>query len=290
MIGFRFVDEHQAEYRITDLCRVAGVSRSSYYAWRSRPLSTRAVENAALLVAIREIHEESRRTYGAPRIKGQLRRRGIRVSRHRVARLMARHGLVGVHGRRKWRRGRHPKMVPAPDLLQRDFTAARSDLRWVADITEFACEDGKLFLAAIRDLHDHSIAGWSMGERQTTDLVVAALVMALGRRAPSGELVHHADHGTQYTSLEFTNRLADWKLHGSYGSVGDAYDNAAMESFWATLKKEIEHIWGPAEHFTRGELRTILFDYIEVFYNRSRHQVDLDDRTPAETYAADRAA
>jgi transposase InsO family protein len=181
-------------------------------------------------------------------------------------------------------------MVPAPDLLQRDFTAERSDLRWVADITEFACEDGKLFLAAIRDLHDHSIAGWSMGERQTTDLVVAALVMALGRRAPSNELVHHADHGTQYTSLEFTNRLADWKLHGSYGSVGDAYDNAAMESFWATLKKEIDHIWGPVERFTRSELRTILFDYIEVFYNRSRHQTDLDDRTPAETYAADRAA
>jgi len=121
-------------------------------------------------------------------------------------------------------------------------------------------------------------------------VVVAALVMVLCRRAPTGELVHHADHGSQYTSLEFTNRLADWKLHGSFGSVGDAYDNAAMEAFWATLKKEIDHIWGPVDRFTRSELRTILFDYIEVFYDRSRHQVDLDDRTPAETYAADRAA
>jgi putative transposase len=290
VIGFRFVEDHQAEYRVTDLCRVAGVARSSFYAWRSRPLSPRAQANAELLEEIREIHEQSRRTYGAPRVRGQLRHRGRRVSKHRVARLMARHGLVGVHGRKKWRKGRHPKMVPAPDLLERDFTAERSDLRWVADITEFGCEDGKLYLAAIRDLHDHSIVGWSMGERQTTDLVVAALVMALGRREPTRELVHHADHGSQYTSIEFTNRLTDWKLNGSYGSVGDCFDNAAMEAFWATLKKEVRHIWGPLENFTRTELRTILFDYIEVFYNRSRHQVTLDDRTPAETYAARRVA
>lgn len=290
MIGFRFVEEHQAEYRVTDLCRVAGVSRSGFYAWRSRPASARAQANAVLLEEIREIHAQSRGTYGAPRVRGQLRHRGHRVSRHRVARLMAADGLVGVHGRRKWRKGRHPKMIPAPDLLQRDFTAERSDLRWVADITEFACEDGKLFLAAIRDLHDRSIVGWSMGERQTTDLVVAALVMALGRREPSAELLHHADHGAQYTSLEFTNRLADWNIAGSYGTVGDAYDNAAMETFWATLKKEVVHIWGPVQDHTRSQMRTILFDYIEVFYNRSRHQAGLDDRTPAQTYAASRAA
>jgi putative transposase len=288
--GFRFVADHQAEYRVTDLCRVAGVSRSSFYAWRARPLSAQATANAELLVEIREIHAASRGTYGAPRVKGQLRHRGIRVSRHRVARLMAAHGLVGVHGRRRWRRGRNPKMVPAPDLLQRDFTAERSDLRWVADISEFHCEDGKLFLAAIRDLHDHSIVGWSMGQRQTTDLVVAALVMALGRRQPSPRLLHHADHGSQYTSLEFTNRLADWGIAGSYGSVGDCFDNAAMEAFWATLKKEVRHIWGPIETFTRSELRTVLFDYIEVFYNRSRHQASLDDTTPAEAYARSRAA
>lgn len=290
MIGFWFVDDHQAEYRVTDLCRVAGVSRSGYYAWRSRPLSARAVADAELLEVIRVIHHNSRGTYGAPRICGQLRRAGHRASRHRVARLMRTDGLVGAHGRRKWRRGRHPAVVPAPDLLQRDFSAERSDLRWVADITEFGCCDGKLYLAGIRDLHDHTLVGWSMSERQTTDLVVAALVMALGRRNPTGELVHHADHGTQYTSVEFTNRLLDWKLNGSYGSVGDCYDNAAMEAFWATMKKEIRHIWGPIEGFTRSEMRTILFDYIEVFYNRQRHQVGLADLTPAEAYAAGRAA
>lgn len=131
MTGFRFVEEHQAEYRITDLCRVAGVSRSGFYAWRTRPPSARAAADAELTEAIREIHQNSRGTYGAPRIRGQLRRKGHRVSRHRVARLMRVDGLVGAHGRRKWRRGRHPAMVPAPDLLQRDFTAERSDLRWV---------------------------------------------------------------------------------------------------------------------------------------------------------------
>ena len=160
MTGVRFVEEHQAEYRITDLCRLAGVSRSSFYAWRTRRPSARAVANTELAAEIREIHKNSRRTYGAPRVWGQLRRRGRRVGRHRVARLMAAEGLVGAHARRRWRRGRHPAMVPAPDLLERDFTAEASDLRWVADISEFGCLDGKLYLAGIRDLHDHSLVGW----------------------------------------------------------------------------------------------------------------------------------
>jgi putative transposase len=288
--GFRFVDEHQAEHPVTDLCRLAGVSRSSYYAWRGRGPSARAVANGELVAEIREIHHNSRRTYGAPRVWGQLRRQGRRIGRHRVARLMRAEGLVGAHARRRWRKGRHPAMVPAPDLLERDFTAEAPDRRWVADLTEFSCLDGKLYLAGIRDLHDRSLVGWSMGERQTTDLVVAALVMALGRRRPNTELVHHADHGPQYTSVEFTNRLVDWGLVGSYGSVGDCFDNAAMEAFWATLKTEIRHIWRPPETFTRSEMRTILFDYIEIFYNRGRHQRGLGDRTPAEVYAAASAA
>ncbi len=153
---------------------------------------------------------------------------------------------------KRWRRGKKDT-APAGDLLERDFTAERSNQRWVADITEFRCRDGKLFLAGIKDLCDQCLAGWSMGERQTTDLVVNALVMALARRAPEGELLHHADHGAQYTSLEFTNRLNDWKINASYGSVGDCYDNAAIESTWATIKKEIRHIWGPWEQLTRSQ-------------------------------------
>lgn len=199
-------------------------------------------------------------------------------------------GLVGVHGRRRWRRGTNPSMVPAPDLLERDFTAPTPDLRWVADISEFRCTDGKLYLAGILDLHDRSLVGSSMGERQTTDLVVASLVMALERRHPPDELLHQAVHGCRYTSVEFANRLTDRRIAQSHGSGGDPFDNAAMEAFWATLKREVRHIWGGWQDRTRSELRTILFDYFETFYNRARHQDRLGHRTPAETYAAHRAA
>jgi transposase InsO family protein len=197
---------------------------------------------------------------------------------------MVAHGLVGVHGRRKWRRGK-PGTAPAPDRLGRDFTAAAPDQRWVADITEFACWDGTLYLAGIKDLCDLSVVGWSMGIRQTTDLVVNALVMALGRRHPDGELVHHADRGSQYTSLEFSTRLADWGIAASFSRTGNCFDNAAMESTWATIKKEIRYIYGPWSEMTRSQLRTILFTYIETFYNRQRHQARLGHRTPADVYA-----
>ncbi len=190
---------------------------------------------------------------------------------------------------KKWRRGK-PNTAYAPDLLERDFSATRPDERWVADISEFHCLDGKLFLAGIRDLFDKTLVGWAMGERQTTDLVVSALVMALSRRRPDGELVHHSDKGPQYTSLELANRLSDWGLSASFGSTGDAYDNAAMESFWATAKREIEFLHGPVRQLTRSQLRTIIFEYVEVFYNRERHQAILGHLTPAEYYATAKVA
>jgi len=287
-VSRRFVSDHADQYPVTRLCALVGVPRSTFYEWRSRAPSQRDLDDVTLVEEITEIHEASRCTYGAPRVHGQLRHRAFRVGRKRVARLMATNALVGVHGRRKWRRGK-PDTAPAPDLLQRDFTAAGSDLRWVADITEFACFDGTLFLAGIKDLYDASMVGWSMGIRETTDLVVNALVMALGRRHPDGELVHHADRGSQYTSLEFSTRLADWGIAPSFSRTGNCFDNAAMESIWATIKKEIRHIYGDWEQMTRSQLRTVLFDYIETFYNRQRHQARLGHRTPADVYA-DQAA
>ena len=202
----------------------------------------------------------------------------------RVARLMATEGLAGVHGRRRWRRGK-PNTAPAPDLLGRDFTADASDERWVADITEFACWDGKLYLAGIKDLHVQSIVGWSMGQRQITDLVVNAVVMALGRRHPDDELIHHADRGSQYTSLEFSTRLADWGIAPSFSRAGNCFDNAAMESTWATIKRELRHIYRDWSQTTRSQLRTALFAHIETFSNRQRHQARLGHRTPADVYA-----
>lgn len=288
MIRCWFVHDHQAEHPISKLCELVELPRASYYRFANPSLSERYVDDAYLSNEIFDIWQRSRRTYGSPRIWGQLRRSGTRVGVKRVARLMAESGLVGAHSRKKWRRGR-TNTAPAPDLIERDFTAAVSDSRWVGDVTEFACIDGKLYLAGILDLHDRGIAGWSMSERNNTDLVLNAVVMALGRRHPDVGLVHHADRGSPYTSLAFTNYLTDRNVNASYGSTGDAFDNAAMESFWATLKRDVAHIHGDWTQLTRSELRTILFDYIEIFYNRTRHQARLDHHTPAETYAAQAA-
>lgn len=286
MTRFRFVSDHEDAYPVKRLCELAECSRSGFYAWRSRPLSDHYLADVDLAAEIFEIHEASQRTYGTPRILGQLQHRNRRVGRKRVARIMAECGLVGSHGRRRWRRGKKTSTAPAPDLIGRDFTAAASNQRWVADITEFKCRDGKLFLAGILDLHDRGLAGWSMANRQTTDLVINALIMALARRHPDGDLVHHADRGSQYTSLEFGTRLDDWNVTPSFGRTGVCWDNAAMEATWATLKREIRDIHGDWETTTRGQLRTVLFDYIETFYNRRRHQAGLGHRTPTETYTA----
>jgi putative transposase len=197
--------------------------------------------------------------------------------------------LVGAHSRKKWRRGK-VDVAPAGDLLNRDFTAGRPNERWVADVTEFATGEGKLFLAGIRDLYGRGLVGWAMSERQTADLVIDAMVMAVGRRNPSGPLLHHSDKGSTYTALSFTQRLEDLAIFPSYGSTGDAYDNAAMETFWATLKREIAWIHGSIYFSTRAELRSVLFEYIEVFYNRERAQSGLGHRTPAAYEAAFSAA
>ncbi len=286
MTRFRFVQDHQAEYPVKRLCELVECSRSGFYAWRSRPLSDRYMADVDLAAEIFEIHHASQRTYGAPRVLGQLLHRGYRVSQKRVARIMAECGMVGVHGRKHWRRGKRTHTAPGPDLIGRDFTAESSNERWVADITEFRCRDGKLYLAGILDLHDRGIAGWSMSTRASADIVVNALA----RRQPDGRVIHHADRGGQYVSGALGLTMADHDVAASFGRTGVCWDNAAMESTWATIKKEIRHIHGDSETMTRSQLRTVVFAYIETFYNRQRHQAGLGHRTPAETYARSRAA
>lgn len=281
MTGFRFVSAYRDDYPVARMCRVVEVNRSGFYRWNGRSPSQRDRVDVELLVEIAEIYEASRNTYGAPRIWGQLTRRGFKVGRKRVARLMRHAGFVGVHARRRWRRGR-PDVAPAPDLLRRDFTADAPDRVWVADITEFVTREGKLFLAGIVDVATSQIVGWSMATRATSELVVDALVSAALRRSITTELIHHSDKGSQYMSLAFTNRLADLNLVPSFGSTGDCYDNAKMEAFWATLKREINWITGTETFGTRAELRAAIFDYIEVFYNRQRHQEGLGHLTPNE--------
>jgi putative transposase len=278
---FRFVEDHRDTYQVKRLCQLVEVSRSGYYRWASAVPSARAVADAELLERIRQIHTHSRGTYGAPRIHGQLRRQGHRVGCKRVAGLMRQDRIQGAHIRR-WRR-RRPDVAPAPDRLNRDFTAQRPNQRWVADITGFPTGEGKLFVAGIRDLCHRGLVGWSMSEHQDAELVVDALVMALGRCDidPDG-LVHHSDRGSQYTSGDFCSMANLEGLQVSFGSTGDCYDNAAMESCWAAIKRDITWIRGSTWFETRHAARLYLFEFIEVFYNRQRHQAALGHRTPVE--------
>lgn len=281
MIRFCFVQDNQAELPVKRMCELVEVPRSSFYKWMTRVPSARELADAELLVTIRGIYQRSRSTYGAPRVHGQLRRNGHQVGRHRVARVMRENNLVGAHARKKWRRGR-PDAGGAPDLLQRNFRADAPNQRWVADISEFPTGEGKLFLAGIRDLCHHGIVGWDTASRQDTPLVVSALTMALTRTGHPADVIHHADKGTQYTSLDFAFAAGNAGVRLSFGSTGDCFDNAAMETFWARLKVEIAWIRGSIFFDTRAEAHAYLFEFIEVFYNRQRHQAGLDHLTPAE--------
>lgn len=284
MIGLRFVVEHEAELPVERMCRLVAVPRSSFYAWRARTPSLRELADGELTKRIVEIHRASRHTYGAPRVWGQLRHAGINVSRKRVERLMRAEGLVGAHSRRRWRRGR-PDAGGRPDLLNRDFTANAPNQRWVADFTQFPTGEGPLFLAAIRDLFWKGIVGWDSAGRQTATVAVNALTMALARTGHPDDVLAHADKGPQYTSLEYAIAAGNANVVLSFGSTGDAFDNAAMESFWGRLKVEIAHIRGDVRFATRAQAHAYLFEFIEVFYNRQRHQARLGHLTPADYLA-----
>jgi transposase InsO family protein len=237
---------------------------------------------------ISEIHERSRCTYGAPRVHAELTRLGRPCGRKRVARLMRAQGLVGVHARRRWRRGR-PDVAPAPDLVARNFNPTGPDRLWAADVTQFRTDEGWLHLAAVIDLWSRRVVGWAMDTTVTAALVSDALVMAFERRRPDRRVVHHSDRGAVYTSLAFSRRVAELELAQSFGSTGDCYDNAAVESFFATLKREVAWIHATKHWSMRAELRTALFDYIEGFYNPERIQQRLGHRSPVN-YEQDSAA
>ena len=274
------MEQEKAHHPVATLCRVLGVSPSSYYAWCKRPQSTRAQVDAGLLSQIQDIHQRSRGTYGVPRVHAELRARGVRCGRKRVARLMDRAGLAGVHRRRYHSTTRQdPRAAAAPDLVQRDFTAVRPDQLWVADMTYVTTDDGWLYLATVLDAWSRRIVGWAMGERLCTDLVVDALNMAVWNRRPAMGVVHHSDRGAQYTSLAFTKRCRDAGIATSMGSVGDAYDNALAEAFFATLETELLM---RATFATRTAARLALFDFIEAFYNSHRRHSALGFVSPAE--------
>jgi putative transposase len=279
--AFRLIEAEKARHSVPLLCRLLGVSRSDYYAWRKRPPSERARFDAVLSGKIETIHRNSRATYGAPRVHAELRAIGIRCGRKRVARLMRKEKLRGcVRGRRM--KSTHRLLAlkqAAPDLVERDFTSEEPDELWVADITYVRSEEGFIYLAFILDARSRRVVGRSMATHPRTELVVDAPRMAIARREPSPGLVHHSDRGVQYTSLSFGKRPEDEGLLPSMGRVGSAYDNALAESFVATLKTELLYrdLWP-----TRRTVRTAIFEYIEGFYNTRRRHSALGYLSPAE--------
>ena len=262
------MSDHQALYPIATMCRLLGVSTSGYYAWRKRPPSLRTKTDTVLVAEIRTAHAASRGTYGAPRMHAELAAKGLHVGRKRVARLMSQAGLAGVSRRKFVSTTVKGDGRQAPDLVERNFTAAAPDRLWVADITYVPTWTGFLYLAVVLDAFSRRIVGWSMATTLATQLVLDALNMALLTRRP-GDVVHHSDQGSQYTSIEFGRRCREAGVRPSMGSVGDAYDNAMCESFFATLECELL-----ARHCfrTQAEARLAVFDFIEGFYNpRRRH-------------------
>jgi putative transposase len=278
---FRFIAAKKAEHSIKILCRVLGVSRSGFHAWERRAPSARAVADQALTERIAEIHAGSRKTYGSPRVHAELRLEDdVRVGRKRVERLM-RH--AGLSGQVKRRRGKTTITVQgvrtAPDLVERDFNPTEPNRLRAADITYIRTWEGWLYLASVMDLYSRRIVGWALADHLRAELVVDALEMAVARRCPDAGLVHHSDQGSQYTSLIFTRRCRSVGIDVSMGSRGDCFDNAVLESFHASLKKDLIHrrSWP-----TKAEARTAVFDYVEAFYNRRRRHSTLGMLSPAQ--------
>jgi putative transposase len=282
---------HQALFPIATMARVLGVSKAGYYAWQRRPPSAHAEADAALLKRIRTVPMSSRQTYGAPRVHAELRNADERHGRKRIARLMREAGLLGASHRRggpgTTRRDQDAR--PAPDLVDRTFTAVAPNRLWVADITYVPTATGFLYLAVVLDAFSRKIVGWAMATHLRAELVLDALEMAVGQRRPR-DVIHHSDQGSQYTALAFGSRCQEAGVRPSMGSVGDAYDNAMCESFFATLEAEL---LSRRRFGSQAEARMACFSYIEGFYNPTRLHSALGYLSPVtfeQTMTAPRAA
>jgi putative transposase len=273
------VEREKANHPVRRLCRVLSVAPSGYWAWRKRGLSARAQADARLSARIGALHQASRQTYGAPRIHADLRAMGICCGRKRIARLMRQAHLVGCHRRRPFHTTvRDPQAAAAPDLVQRQFMATAPNQLWIADITYVpTTREGVLYLAVILDVFSRRVVGWAMAAHLRTELVVNALEMAVWNRHPGEGVIHHSDHGCQYTSLLFGERCQTVGIRCSMGSVGDCYDNAMAESFFATLECEL---LARQPFPTQLAAHTALFEYLEVFYNRQRRHSALGYQSP----------
>jgi transposase InsO family protein len=280
---YRFVEANAGEFPVAQLCEVAEVSRSAFYAWRSKGPGPceQGWDEAILANRIYDIWVASRRRYGSPRVTAALWRQGVRVSAKRVARLMVELGIAGRSGRRKLRTTRRdPAAHPSPDLLGRDFTAAAPDQRWAGDVTYVPTDEGWLFVASVLDIYSRRLVGWSIADHLRTELcsdALAAAVAGRGRAVMDGT-IFHSDHGCQYTSKEFRRLCRRSRITQSMGTVGDSYDNAISETVWASLKRELVD---DAHFRTKEDARTAIFEWI-VWYNNERLHSSLGYVPPRE--------
>jgi transposase InsO family protein len=277
---FHFIEDHRGRFPVIRMCKVLEVSSSGYYAWRGRPPSKREMANRELTAEIKKAFDGSGEIYGSPRIYQVMRKLGLMCSENRVARLMRGADLRAKQSRRfRATTKRNKAHRAAPNRLKRDFSADRLDQKWLADITYIPTAEGWLYLAAILDLFSRRIVGWAMSDRMTTDLTLAALRMALGQRRPGADLIHHSDQGSQYTDGRYQDTLKAHGIQPSMNSVGSWYDNAPMESFFGTLKRERVH---HCAYQTRHEASPDVFYYIEGFYNRNRLHSSLGYLSPVD--------
>jgi putative transposase len=276
---YQFIEAHRQEYPVTMMCRVLEVARNGYYQWRRQPLSARKVADGVLLMHIGDVFEQSRETYGSHRIRAELAAQGIHCGRKRVARLMRLHNLKPKTGRsfKVVTTDSNHKLPVAPNRLQQQFTADRSDQVWLTDITYVPTAEGWLFLAVVLDLYSRRIVGWAMSNSLHRQLVIDALKMAITMRQPPPGLLHHSDQGSQYASDEYQAVLTGAGMIASMSRKGNCYDNAPVESFFGTFKTELvfHH-----RYLTRAEARLDIFEYIEVFYNRFRRHSALGFNSP----------
>jgi len=280
---YQFIDKQRQAYSVRVLCAVLGVSESGYYAWHKRqPSQLREQADKEVGKQVEALFEQSRQTYGSPRIHAALKSAGVGCSRRRVARLMRKKGLVSC-----WRGKKNKKMCTtdsvhdqpvAPNRLNRDFTATAPNQKWVGDITGIWTEEGWWYLAALVDVYSRSVVGWAMDDVRDEQLVENALWMALIRRQPEAGLLHHSDRGSQYTSQSYQALLKQYGIVLSMSRKANCWDNALMESFFGTVKTECVE----RQHFaTRRQAKTIIFEYLEVFYNRQRLHSSLGYQSPA---------
>lgn len=262
------------------MCRVVQVSSSGYYAWRNRPRSEREMANQKLVLKIKEVHTQSGRSYGVPRVYHALRDQGYGCNHKRVERLMRLNDIQAKQSKRYkiTTRSDHSYAV-APNLLDRQFQAKGPNQKWVADITYIPTAEGWLYLAGVMDLYSRKLVGWAMGQRMTSELACHAFKMAVTRRKPQAGLLHHSDRGSQYAAQPYQALLKQYQCQVSMSRKGNCWDNAPMESFFATLKNELVH---HQSYQTRAEAKSDIFAYIEGFYNRIRLHSALDYRSPEQ--------